>query len=58
MALVLLLASCTPFQANAPVGRRQGDTCAWVREQVRLGALPLDLARTHYPFCGPFEAPE
>ena len=56
-ALLMLGTGCLPYQADAPVGRRDDRICQWVRDRVADGSLPLDLAREHYPQCEPLEKP-
>lgn len=52
--LLVLLVGCAPFQAASPIGRGP-DFCEWVRNRVRDNTMPLELAETYYPECGPFE---
>ncbi len=56
--LALLLASCAPYAARAPLGQRDSVYCEWVRRQVANGSLPLEQAEDFYPECAPFEAPQ
>ncbi len=47
-----LLSSCT-----APVTGRL-ELCEYIRQAVREGLMPLDLARAQYPECKVTESPQ
>jgi hypothetical protein len=58
LVLVVLLASCAPYAARAPIGQRDAGYCEWVRRQVANGSLPIEQAQDFYSECEPFEGPE
>lgn len=54
LAAAVVLGGCAPYVAQAPIGKRQPRVCEYVRDQVKEGALPLELALRYYADCGPF----
>lgn len=50
---VVALASC----AVTPIMPQRVELCAYVRQSVKEGSMPLDLARAFYPECNATEAP-
>lgn len=56
--VAVVLTSCSPYSANAPIGDREEGVCDYVRQRVVDGSMPLDLAQEYYGHCAPFEEPQ